>query len=425
MSTNTFAVLQAVLGVNNVDDPKTAGFQVDPNTGLSQFLTAAQNVDLDKDGYARRRVGRTKRLDLTSAHSLYAWGDRMFLVDSGTLYEVAPDYGLRALDTGVGQQPLSYAVVGGQLLYANETKVGAVDSFWGVQMPSSPLLTPTSGGMLAGRYLVAVTAVRDGVESGARQPSTVQLSAGGGITLDIAGIDPSADALNIYCTQPNGRELYWVMETTPSSPVMVNLTPPSTDTLTTLGHYPPMPGQQIALYRGHMLVASGAVLYWSQPLAYHHFRIQTDVQLFPSRITLLAAHDRGFYVGCGTGTYWVDGSNPDEWQPRLVDSRPPAEGLPLWVDGHKLPTLQAQGRVSLWATADGFVAGLADGSVQHLTDGRLAIDAHRHASLAFREENGLRQVLMSLQEKESDTRLGASDRVTCRVIKADQAIGEP
>lgn len=425
MSTDTTPVLQAALGINNVDDPKAAVFQPSQK-GNPQFLTKAQNVDLDKEGYVRRRVGRTKRLALSSAHSLFADSkDRLFLVNSGELLEVFPDYTVRPIDADLGNHPLSYVEAAGQVFYANETKVGVIDGFWGVKMPSPPFGTLSSGNMSAGRYLVAVTALREGVESGARQPTVAELINAGGLSLSVAGFDPNADALNVYCSEPNGQELYWQGEFPPTSPIHLTQVQHSTDPLTTFGHYPPLPGQHIANYRGRMLIASGAALYWSQPLAYHHFRIQTDVQLFEDRICLLAALDSGFFVAAGSRTYWVAGQDPDEWQPRLIDTRQVAEGQPLRLPAHKLPELQSQGEVLVWATADGFVAGMGDGTVQHLTDGRLAIDAFKQSALTFREDGNLRQILLSLQTKESDSRFGVTDRMGVKVIRANEHIGEP
>lgn len=411
------------LGVNNVDDPKASPFQ--PEGRGAPQLTEARNVDLDREGWPRRRTGRTKRLDLTSAHSLFAAGERLLLVDDGTLYEVARDYSLTEVATGLGNHPLSYATLGDTIFYANEATTGVVGSFWGVAMPSSPILSATAGTMQPGRYLVAVTAVRGGIESGARQPSVGELSETGGFTLDVAGIDPDADALNVYCTEPNGQELYWVGEFPPASPITLDRTQVSTDPLTTLGHYPPPTGQHIALFRGRMLVAQGPVLYWSQPLAPHHFRVQTDAQLFADRIVMLAALDEGFFIADPMRTYWVQGADPHEWRPRLVDTRRVAEGRALRIPARKLPSLDAQGEVCLWATEDGFVAGLGDGSIRPLTDGRLATDAYKQAALAYREQDGLRQILMSLQTKDSETRFGATDRVTCRVIRANENVGEP
>lgn len=412
-------------GINNVDDPKSAGFQ--PSEQNLPLLTKAQNIDLDRNGWVRRRVGRTKRLDLTSAHSLYVDSrDRMFLVDDGTLYEVFSDYGLREVDTGLSDRPVSYAEVAGQVFYANESKVGAIDSFWGIRMPSSPFALPAIAGILQpGRYLVAITAVRDGVESGARQPTAVSLSKPGGLTLSFVNVDPNADAIRVYCSDPNGQELYWAGDFAPSSPIELKSYRESQDPLTTFNHYPPLPGQHIASFRGRMLIAADRTLYWSQPLAYHHFRIQTDAQLFPDRISLLGVFDSGFFVAAGDRTYWVSGTEPDDWTPRVVDIRRVAEGEPLRVPAQKLPSLQGQGEVLVWATEDGFVAGLPDGSVRHLTDGRLAIDAYKQSALAYREQSGLRQILLNLQTKASDSLFGATDKMEAKVIRANEAIGEP
>ena len=412
-------------GINNVDDPKSPRFQVGGDS--LPFLTKAENVDLDRNGWAQRRVGRTKRLELTDGHSLWSSSSgRLFVVDAGALKEVYQDYSTREIDTGLGAYPVSFAEVAGGIYYANELKVGAVDSFWGVEMPSSPVAMPTlSGALPAGRYMVAVTAVRGRVESGARQPVMVELTANGGIDLDFVNLDSNADAVNIYCTEPNGRDLYFAAQRPPSTHVSLTAIKHSTDPLRTFGHYPPPPGRAIALFRGRMVIASGDTLYWSQPLAFHHFKIQTDVQLFPERITLLGALDRDLFVAAGSRTFVISGEEPSSWSPRLVDTRRVAEGIPLRIPSQKLPELQTEGEVLVWGTDDGFVAGAQGGQVHHLTDSRLAIDAYKQAALAYREENGLRQILMSLQTKLADTRFGTTDRMSVKVIRANEMIGEP
>ena len=426
MAEQTSAIGPWPQGINNVDDPKSSVFQV-PNDDrrTPPSLTKATNVDLDRGGFVKRRVGRTKRIALTNAHSLYVWGERLFFVDEGVLYEALTDYTTIERGTGLGNDPVSYAPVAGNLLYSNSTKVGAVEGFWGINLPSSPFITPGTGNFRAGRYLVAVTAVRDGVESGARQPVVFELGAVGGMTLDVVGIDLAADALNVYCTEPNGRELYFAGQFAPISPINLAVPPEGKDPLTTFGHYPPVPAQHIMLFRGRMVLAVENVLYWSQPLAYHHFRLQTDVQLFDDRIVLLAALDSGFFVGTANRTYWVSGADPEEWQPRVVDTRRVAEGEPLRVPAQKLPSLQSQGEVLVWATEDGFVAGVGDGSVRHLTDGRLAIDAYKQSALSYREVDGIRQILLNLQTKQANTLLGATDRMSVKVIRANESVGEP
>jgi hypothetical protein len=417
-----------VRGINNTDDIRSAVFQLNPES--PPFLAKAENVDIDRNGFLKRRVGRTKRILLTSAHSLYSNGDRMFLVDQGVLYELTSDFSLLPKDDNIGEHTLSYTELAGQIFYASKQKTGAVDGFWGVMMPSTPWVTRSTGTLPAGRYMVALTAVREGVESGARQPAVIDVPDKSKLVIDFASIDPNAEQINVYCTQPNGQTLYYVQSFAPTSPIYLESPPFGTDPLTTFGFYPPVPGQRITSFRGHMLLASGNALYWSQPLDYHHFRIQTDVQLFSDYIVLLATLNDGFYVATADSkTYWVGGDEPEAWQPRLVDTRQVIEGAELRLPIQKLPELriqeQAKEEVVLWITQDGFVAGMNNGVVKHITDYNISVDDFKKASLVYREQEGLRQVLLTLQNKNNANVFGASDKMTARVIRANENIGEP
>jgi hypothetical protein len=74
--------------------------------------------------------------------------------------------------------------------------------------------------------------------------------------------------------------------------------------------------------------------------------------------------------------------------------------------------------VSVWATADGFVAGMNNGRLVHLTEDVVAMDANKKATLLYREEDGLAQILLNLREKQITSRFGMGDRVDATVIKA-------
>jgi hypothetical protein len=276
------------------------------------------------------------------------------------------------------------------------------------------------GALRAGRYLVAVTCeTADGLESGAR--GTVAFEAAEGATLVLSGfaVDPAAALVNVYVSDCDGTVPFFVDAVFPDQlPIAVPQVGLTTDALDGLGWYPPLPGQCTALYRGRLLVARDAVLQWSQPLGFHHFARATDIQMFEGRIVLLEALDDGFYVATPTATYWVSGEEPEGWQPRMVDSSAAAEGPALWVPGQALPGLGYDGPVLVWASADGFVAGLPGGRIVHLSAGKVAMDAHARATLAYRESPGLRQILLGLREQGASSRLASSDRVSCRVIKA-------
>lgn len=402
-------------GVNNVDDLQAPVFQPSEK-GPPPQLRLAENVDLDRHGLPRRRVGRTKRLELNDGRALASLGDWLLLVDGDALSIVNPDgWGLMPVATGLSlDKPVIWAEHGGSVWWACGASRGSFRAneifHWGLPTPSILSATPTAGSLPPGRYLVTATIERNGLESGAQQPVLIDLPEGGGIAV-FTNADPGEQVL-LYCSDPNGKIPYYAMAGSTIESVL------TTDPCEFIGCHPPPEGQLMAGFGGRLLIAADNALYWSLPGAYHHWRTSLDLQLFPNRITMLAPLDGGFYVGTEAEVFWIQGDDPENWTPRRVDAHPAIEGTSLRLDGRKLPSLQYPGVVQVWATTDGLAAGLPDGTVRHLTDGRLAIDPHQHATLAYREERGLRQILMGLRDSTARNSFGASDTATCRIVRA-------
>lgn len=421
MNQSLAPIFHALLGVNTVDDPKSERFQ---SGDSSAFLRHAENVDVDRTGGYRRRQGRTKRLALTDAHSAFAIGGRILLVDDGALQWVDP-HGLttQPLVTGLGTHEVSYAALGGEVYWSNGSQCGRVSgdeaTFWGLTPCGPPTLALTTGSLRAGRYLVATTVTVNGIESGSRGATAIDVPDQGGILVTPTDVDPWAEALQLYCSDPDHSDLFWVKE----GSALIDQVGVSTDLLDGLGASPPPPGQLVRAFNGRLLVASGATLYWSEPLAPHRFRLDTDFQMFTAPIVLLEPMPDGFYVAVEQGpTWWVGGDDPANWRPREISARPVCGGSALRLPGNKLPWAQTTEIVAIWGTADGWACGLPGGVVQYPTEGRLAMDPSAKATLAYREEDGLRQILMSLREQTGASRLGASDRTSATIIKADGTI---
>ena len=404
------------LGVNNVDDLQSPVFQPSEK-GPPPQLRTAENVDLDRYGLPRRRQGRIKRLSLADGRALASFGDTLLLVDGDSLFRVEPNgWSQYLLTHGLPtDQPVMMAEHGGSVWWACGDVRGSlrqgIPFHWGLPTPAILSATPTAGGLAPGRYLVTATVERDGLESGAQQPVLVELPAGGGIEVTVSA---TTDPVNLYCSTPDGKTPFFASTGSRIESL------PTTDPCDFIGCHPPPEGHLLAGFGGRLLIAESNLLYWSLPGAYHHWRVGLDLQLFPDRITMLAPLDGGFYVGTEREVLWVQGDDPENWSPREVDTRPALEGTSLRVDGRKLPELQYPGVVQVWATTDGLAAGLPDGTVRHLTDGRLAIDPHQHATLAYREERGLRQILMGLRDRQAVSSFGASDTATCRIVRAQQ-----
>jgi hypothetical protein len=421
-------------GINNVEDEVSPVYARDADTGTA-YLREAQNVDLSRDGWLRRRSGYTRLLTMTDGHSLAAVNGLLLGADGGTLMRLFPGTdaaGTRAetIRSGLAPTTISYAQVGAEVLWCNgqdrgRITAGGVAACWGMEPPEKPVLSTVAGTLPAGLYLVALTCENDeGLESGAHEPAVIELTVPGAIRVSVTGIDPAATSVNIYLTDTNGRDLFWAENvTTGTASYILSARAQSTAPIQGLvGIYPPPVGAQFVIgYRGRAVVAFGNVLAWSQPLAYHHFKRSTDIQLFAEPIVMLDALDDGFYVAEGNRTWWVAGDDPDAWTPRQVDNIPVARGRALKLPGRKIPRLETTAMVLVWASATGPVAGLPGGVIVHLTEDAVAMHGHANASLAFREERGIAQIMMQLRDRNAVNEFGFSDRMEATVIKANPA----
>lgn len=416
------------LGVNNVDADRAAVFTAGRERPAQ--LRAAVNVDLDRDGWPRRRVGRVKRLTLDNGHSLASVGGMLLCVDDGALLRVDPDDWSTQLLASVGDAPLSFCDTGGSVYFLSATTRGRLVNGrarpWGLEPPASPLVARVDGQLPAGRYQVAITVEADGLESGSRRATTIELATPGALQVTPGSLDPDAELVNLYCSDTNGRELYHVgAYSAAAAPWVISQVGVSTDLLDGFNVYPPPYGQRVRLFKGRLLVAAGAALYWSEPLAFHRFRVDRDLQLRDEAIALLEPTLDGFYLATRSALWWVGGDDPETWQPVELAREQVPLGDALRVPGSALPALETSAPVLLWATARGFMAGLPGGQVRALTDGRVVMPAHGSATLAYREEDGLRQVLLALRESQAGgSRLASTDTATCEVIKASQVTHE-
>jgi energy-coupling factor transporter ATP-binding protein EcfA2 len=232
----------------------------------------------------------------------------------------------------------------------------------------------------------------------------------------VVGIDPDAVALKVYCSDPDGSDLFWVQDA-PVGPLTIVQAEKSTALCKNLGYDPPPAGELVAAHNGRMLVVQGADLYFSMALYPHLFRPDLDHQRFPGAILMIAPQIDGFYLATDEPkVYWIEGSEPSNWRRRVVGMEQCAFGDAKLVEGHKHLWLEFSGLVPVWVTEHGLAYGLPSGQVRYPTSGRTAIDAHKGASVAFREQAGLRQLLVGLRARTDTNRLGVSDQFVAERI---------
>lgn len=436
MSDGLVNLFDSPRGVNNVDDPKSSAFQ--PPTREKPeppFLTVAENVDATRTGSLVRRRGRIKRRVLSDGHSLVSSALGLFYADGGTLYRYEHDATSDpVVATGLDPRAeISYAALADALVWSNGAQSGRITAAgsapWGIERADPPTLSRIDGSLPAGGYQVAVAPLVGALEGGCA-PALLVLDAPGGILAEPNGIDPRADALAVYLSDPNGQELFFHS----IQPVGVITLTGLADSLATcegLGVHPPPPGHLVRVWGGFVLVARSDpadgthALYASEPGAPHRFRLDIDVQLFPSRIVLLEPTVDGVYVALESGgTFWISGNDPQEWSIRQIDDRQVAEGSAVRVPAAKLPWLRldAETLVPVWATRDGLAAGLPGGMVRYPQDGQLALDANARATLSYVERPGLRQLLLAARDKRMESRIGFGDQMSISVTRGGRPL---
>lgn len=349
--------------------------------GLSD-LAFAENCNLDKSGQLSRRDGFTLQ-SAGAAHSL--WADETqtlgFFVRSGHLYQLRPDYTSIALCALQSDERGSYAKVNDNVYFSNGTDSKVIHNgqarSWGLIPPALPAVTVIGGQMTAGTYQYTLTGIRvDGQESGAQAAGVIEVPASGGLYFELpAGIDPEIAALRLYLSTANGEVLYWAFDT-PADAGSMQYTGDTLELTTPIENWTVMDapaGQLVAYYKGRMFVASGNLLYASEPLAFEQFDPRKFVQL-DAPITLLAPMEdksmqgSGFFVGTERSCGIIIGSGPEDFQYVPKTSYGAVLGALERVDGSVFGDNSLGARsLPIWLTTQGVCVGKPDLQIQNLT----------------------------------------------------------
>lgn len=397
---------------------------------------AMTNVDIYPGGKVRRRGGSAPVATQPLVENLWSDGHYALCTSSGSLYRFVPGQPLQLLASGIEiEADVAYCAVN-QFIYASDTQRALrVDTTndsvvpWGVPTPlHNPALTATAnGGMAAGAYQVAITYARaDGEESGATLSESIDVLAGGGIALSGFPPAPSADVTTIviYRTTANGTEEAYTAAV-PSNVVTAQLFDGALGRALTTQLLSPMPaGRAAAFTCGRLFVAVGNAVCWSEPLQYGLTNIETNYAAFSADVAMIvaaspAAQSQGVFVGTGATTYFLRGTDTDEFINTIAYHAGAVPGSAVLVSGaffedDTIPNVP----VPVWVATNGAVcAGLPDGSVKPLTEGRFAMSTGDRASSLVREINGIRQMLVTMRPPAHKSVFAASDSVAVTRIK--------
>jgi hypothetical protein len=349
-----------------------------------QYLSTAENVDVTDKGTLTRRAGYALQL-VGAFHSLWSDGGDVCVVRDGYLTRLVEKNGalvptqIKPVSANVEARFVRWPT---DVLWTNGQEIGRIAGdvsfpIWPAVPATKPSVSVSGGGSFpGGLYQLILTAVDDaGRESPASQPVQVEVPDGCAVIVSAPG------TCRVYMTPQNGDEFFRVGEM--SGSLHIPLPPSGGARCVTRGLAVMPPGDAIAVSNGRLLVASGNVLYRSEPYSYGLYNPVGGHLLFPADITLLAPCGAGVYVAADK-TYW------------LADDAL-REVLPYGAAVSSALHLPDSPSVA-WYGERGLVIGDPTGSAQAVQADSVACEPGAAAALLMREENGLRQLVANVSD---------------------------
>lgn len=373
------------------------------DVGLESFrpvdLAIALNIDLDVTGRVRTRLGVEEESD-TATHSLFGHGGWLYYAQSGVLYRRRPGGLPETLAVLQGAGTVGYVAVGDDVFWANGEDRGRVSprgpSRWGISRPPPPALTLVAGDLVPGEYMVAVAyEAEDGILSGHSSLRKVVVGEHQGISVSVVG-QPSDVRLVVYATAPNGGQLREVGRGN-TGPLVYTHTQTDGPTPPLGEVHAPIPTPHLAYRAGRIWFGTPGVVWYTDPLAYHHIDLRYNYVPLPGTMNMLAVVPGALLAGTERETYRLVGSTPDEFTLEVAADAGVVPGSLAYMPADRTP-VGGTGEVPIWLGTDGFVRyARPDGQIAFLTPPRYSAKrAHRAVAGVKIRDNSTTQYVVSL-----------------------------
>lgn len=356
-----------------------------PNRSPATYLYAADNVDINSKGYLKRRRGQTTLIS-GRAHSLWSsppFGEA-FGVIAGNLERLREGGASLTRDVvraNMPALPVSYSRgADGAVYWSNgATLRRIVDGQDRPVVTDAPTLVPAltvgAGALRAGRYLLAFT--RTGADGESPATPIVQIDVPDSSSISWA----AAEAVSAFMSAPNGESLTHQADGATGTLLVQTDTGRACDTLNTAAM---PPGTILRHYKGRMLVASGQLLFYSNPFHYGVYDPMAGYLAFPEPISVVEVVDGGVFIAADQ-TYAIT----DLVEGQLLE-RLPYGAIP--GTGGTLPRSKQAAQV-FWQSVHGLVIGNPDLSVANVQEDVLDVPGAAAGATLFRERDGMRQIV--------------------------------
>lgn len=371
-------------GMNNVQDDDALRRGGD---APALFVRDALNVDISATGklYLRKGGKLVTPLKFESLWQSPLHQD-VFAIVEGELVKVNPQTWTFENLAYVGQN-VRFEVIN-NLVYINGSRGlfsynGFAVSPLTIDTPASPLLQQdTNGTLKTGQYGIAISWLRNGVESAVSEMAHIELSGQSNYdqTSDLSinvilpfCLDDTITDVAIYVTQRNGGELY-KFGTYPVSTNQVSI-----HEISRLGksaqfqYLSPMPsGKFMKYWNGRLITADRNVIKFSEPMAYHLYDERHGYMMMSQRITFIQPVDGGIWVGQTDHVVFLTGSQPKEMTYTRKSTQAPIYDSCMLVDADLVgDDVTQNSNAALWLAENGYVLGTATGQIIQYHAGKL------------------------------------------------------
>lgn len=287
------------------------------------FLSAADNVDIDNGGNILRRKAAELIQPMTGAHSLF----NGLMVRASVLYGVTlPTYSEALLKMLGSDAAMSYVAFNGDTYFSNgldsgRVRAGAVYPI-GLPLPSEPVVTTIAGDLFAGFYQVAVSYFNDvtGEEGGVGPSENYELGAVGGLRINLPAATPGATHVNVYVSTVNGG-IPFLQTSVVAGTASVDITTLVIGREAVQRYEAPLPAGTLFMHNGALCSFDGSNIYRGTPYrpGYH---IPSESRIpFTDEVTNAVSAQNGLYVTTTKMTYWLLGEDLADAQ-KVVDVLP-------------------------------------------------------------------------------------------------------
>jgi len=372
-------------GINNIARPNRL-----PDGALRDLL----NLNPGEGGILTLRAGYEKVADCTDCRFAAGINGRVLLVDDGKVLAYA-NGATRQIGSLTAGADVAGTIHNGELFLSTRAEGLRTDGetvrAWTVRAPAFTVEVVPGGGMLSGRYRVAVTAVEDGVESGT---DSMLVTLPAGAAMRVLSADPRA--LRVYASVENGETLYYQGPLIGGATALGGVSD-NTETLATDGLVPMPACDEYVSHRGVIAGRLGRYVFLSEPMQPHLMHPVRGFLQYPVDVTVLASGSAGLYV-VADRTYLVTGA----------ETLTPEQSRLLEVGGVAGTAVTLpDGRV-MWFSPSGPVVAGPDG-VRLVSQGVYAPDVAATGAAGLVDHDGNQMVVTTMRGSPLNQTLAAGD----------------